>query len=478
MAVFLELIDMDKEWENVKDRDILINDLEIIYEEDKTRFEILIYSTINDKTLASVPRCSWGCTTGAVSVGTTCIKCGTVVRELVNDFKPDVWIERPLDAPPFMLPYVYIVLSQIKLHGISLLEFLLNKNYTPTIRNTQEKYYQLLDYLVPLENRNYTWLTNNFFVFFHQLMERLKVLEGKRKTKHEELDAFYQNFVLNNADKIFVEHLPIINKALLSREKSSKGIYVLQETPDLVDAILQIINIEPTFSTAKIAKRVQLFIENSSVFYYNFMKNMIDTKGGISRKNRCGARMPFSFRTVVSSITEPHNYLEIHMPWFAAVETFRPIIVNRLKRQGYQPREIERIIVKAFYEYNPIIDVIFQEMIDSSPDLGIPILSNRNPTIGSGSIMKLYCTKVKTDVTDVTTSISIQIVTPPNCDFDGDELNFYFLPDLYTSSLMNTLRPERNIMDTYMPFEIAGSFTIPKPVNAVMNTFLAVHDHD
>jgi len=471
MGIFFDLVDLEAEYQRMKDDVILINKLDIVYESDKELLERLIYTSSDDKVIPTVPKCGCGFTTGRIMLGILCSRCNTEVKDITDSINTELWVERPDRGPKFILPYVYIVLSKLSLGSINLLDFMFNKNYVPTLRKDQQVFYNILTDILAPEQRNYRYISNNFNAFFSELVSRLRNIKN-RKVFFSSIETFYEEFVLKRGHLLFVDHLPIVSRRLLSREKSSKGIYILDETPNMVDAILQLVNIEDTFSEQEIDRRVHMFIENSAMFFYNFTKNMIDGKGGISRKNRCGTRMPFSFRTVVSSITRPHHYLEIHIPWFAAVEVYRPMLFNKLYRQGYGPREIEDIVRTAYYNYSDTINDIFVELIENSPEMGIPILSNRNPSIRAGSIFKLYNTMVKTDLTDTTTSISIQIVTPPNCDFDGDELNFALLVDQYTSKLMEPMKPHYNIMDTFKPNELHGSFTIPKPVCGAMNTFL------
>ena len=50
------------------------------------------------------------------------------------------------------------------------------------------------------------------------------------------------------------------------------------------------------------------------------------------------------------------------------------------------------------------------------------MIENRNPSLRMGSMKALLLTKVKTDPTDITTSISVMILSSSNTDFDGHEL--------------------------------------------------------
>ena len=59
---------------------------------------------------------------------------------------------------------------------------------------------------------------------------------------------------------------------------------------------------------------------------------------------------------------------------------------------------------------------VVQELIDETPDKGIYVLLNRNPTLLSGSIIRLKITKFKTNPSDNTIGLSILAVKSLNCD--------------------------------------------------------------
>lgn len=472
MAIYFDIVDMMSEYKKVKNTAIIINDLDITLSEDMEKFNRLVFTNTGDAPIQIVPQCRCGYSTGAVLIGNyTCPKCDTPVRRFAESIRNEVWIRRPEGGPGFMLPYAYIVFSRISLKGINLQEFMLNKTYSKTIRKEQEIYWNILNDILPPEYRNYSYFYYNFIEIMKEIKKRLDSLRAGLSGQ-DDFRVFYKNFVEERSDILFTDYLPVVSNLLLTKERSAKGIYVMRETPDYVNALLQICGIDDSYTEAEIAKRVKNYMDGCAVYFYNFTKTMIDTKEGISRKNRSGARMPFSFRAVVSSIPGKHHSQELHMPWKLAIEVFRPILINRLSKLGHSPREIENKLMDAYFNYDMDIDNIFQQLIDESKYPGIPALVNRNPSIWAGSLFLLYITKIKKDIDDVTQSISILTTTPPNCDFDGDELNVYIMPDNYTTELLKIFEPHNVIPDNFMPREVHRSFTIPKPSCGVFNTLL------
>ena len=472
MAIFYDLIDMEEEYRKVKDEAIILNDLDMTLESDRETFNRIIYTVTDDKPISMVPTCKCGHTAGAILINKVrCSKCGEFVQDFATQIQSKVWIRRPVNGPGFMLPYVYIVLSELKLKNIKLLEFMLDPNYDRAIRREQTVYWNILNDVLSPEQRNYNYFYHNFIRVMHEIMERLNRLRPGLSGQ-EDFRMFYQKYIVERGHLLFTNYLPVVSNMLLTKEKSSKGIYIMAETPDLVNALLEVINIPPSASTYEASKRVMASMEGARRFFERFIRSMVDTKGGISRKNRNGTRMPFSFRCVVSSISGPHDARELHIPWTIGLELYRPMIISKLKRKGYSIRQIDDTFRNAFYNYSTEIDNIFQEIISESKHIGPPVLVNRNPSIWAGSIFLLYNTKVKTDLTDTTMSISIQIVAPPNCDFDGDELNAYLLPDEYTYQLLRPFEPHNVVPDDTAPKEVHPSFTIPKPVCGSINSFL------
>ena len=55
---------------------------------------------------------------------------------------------------------------------------------------------------------------------------------------------------------------------------------------------------------------------------------------------------------------------------------------------------------------------------------GIPVLINRNPTIGYGSILQMFCV----GATDTyTMGMPLQVLKPLGADFDGDTMNILYI---------------------------------------------------
>jgi hypothetical protein len=175
---------------------------------------------------------------------------------------------------------------------------------------------------------------------------------------------------------------------------------------------------------------------------------------------------------VISSITEPHEYDEIHIPWGIATSVLRIHVLNKLLKRGYDVnRAIEFINVHA-QKYNKELDDVFKELIAESPNRGIETISQRNPSLERGSVQLTRITKVKTDPNIPTVSISILIVKGLNADFDGDAINFSLAIDNYVADAYKNLEPHKSVFSLDEPFKVSSNLSMPKPVISTISNFI------
>ena len=117
---------------------------------------------------------------------------------------------------------------------------------------------------------------------------------------------------------------------------------------------------------------------------------------------------------MISSITRPHRYDEMEIPWGIGLSVFRIHLYNKLERHGYTPGEAVELLNMHAYKYHPLLDALLQQLIREAPDGRIPCVLQRNPSLARASSQALYIVKVKTDPNDPTIGMSILIVKGPN----------------------------------------------------------------
>ena len=157
-------------------------------------------------------------------------------------------------------------------------------------------------------------------------------------------------------------------------------------------------------------------IDAYSNFSESYAKKHIAKKTGLARKHLMAARVNFSGRGVITSITKPHVYDEMHVPWSMAVGLLRYHILNKLEKKKIAVGMAGLAFINRYtHEYNEQLNEIFKELIEESrsydPDTdtwstGIPVLFLRNPSLTKSSIQKMRITIAKPDTSDPTISFS------------------------------------------------------------------------
>lgn len=115
------------------------------------------------------------------------------------------------------------------------------------------------------------------------------------------------------------------------------------------------------------------------------------------------------------------------MPYKTFLELYKFPLLNIASRaEGITFNEANKLYNESTTKFNPKMYRYMQELLNKSKG-GVNIILNRNPTINIGSMMLLKIGEVKSDINDLTLSISNNILSSLNADFDGDVLNIIAL---------------------------------------------------
>lgn len=479
MGVRLSLINFNELFYQHQTRDPkVINDIAESSEKDRAEFNRLIYTTYSGDLLSNLPSCECGEIVGGYNVGVVCKSCGTDVRSHVErDLEPIVWIRRPAGPDGTMEtgvkalinPIVWMMLKKkFTRSGYEIIRWICDTNYAPPVRKPQVVY--------RLEEMKIPRGLNNFVEHFDSIMATLMDLKEYRKSEeHQEL----MRAINQQRDCVFSDYLPLPNRALLVIEESNVGTYVDPIITGAVDAIRMMAGIDSSLTSHTLRvkeNRTVKTISQLAEFYEGLYKTTLAKKQGIFRKHVFGSRSHFSFRAVISSLTDQHDYEEIHIPWGIGLSVFRIHLMNKLMRRGYTPNEGIAFLNAHASVYHPELDQLFQELIAECPYRGIPTIMQRNPSLERGSAQLVYITQVKSVVEIPTVSISILDVKGLNADFDGDQLNFTPCLDSYTTEELRALAPHKSTFGLDAPRKVSGNLAQPKPVVSTSANF--VHDTD
>jgi hypothetical protein len=467
MPVIQQLINFDRMIAQLQESPVIINDMSNVSEEEKASVRALITTRYSSDMLSIMPSCECGETRGEYAIGTLCNSCHKPVKSVVSeDIEPIVWFRAPHGVAKLMSPIIWIMLDKrFKKSGFSVMQWLTDTTYKAKVKQPR-----VIDQLNELGIRGgYNYFVENFDRIMDVLfgIKDFQLKRGKRDYLRELLQL--------NRDSIFSNYLPLPNKALLVIEKTNVGIYVDMTIIDAIDAIETVVSIDNPMTEHSIRtkeNRTAKTIAKLSSFYEEFTKTNLSSKAGVFRKHMFGSRTHFSFRAVITSLTDAHQYDEIHVPWGVGVAAFRPHLINRLLRRGYDHNQAIGFLYAHVEKYHPTIDEIFHEFIAESRDKGLPCILQRNPSLLQGSAQLVRITKFKPDPTDHTVAISILIVRSMNADFDGDALNLSIAIDNEMADHWKALAPHRNVFVLNEPRKISDNIAIPKPVVSTMANWI------
>ncbi len=352
--------------------------------------------------MSNLPRCACGGLKGQYNLGVM-HDCGTqVAYQMEQDIEPVLWMAAPKSVSAMINPHMFIILSEFfTASGFSVIHFLTDTTYR--VNNNQSA---LIDTILNTGiKRGYNYFCDNFDFIFDTLLKVKNFTGGKRAQRGQEL----RTFINSNRDKLFTGYLPVPNKALLIVENTVVGKYVDFTIINAIDAIRMILSIDTKENMMQHVRenRTAKALAALSSFYKDYYKENLSSKEGTYRHNVFGSLSHFSFRAVISSITKRHKYDEIYIPWAVGITVLQVHLMNKLLKRGYTTNESFALLNEYAQRYHPVLDELFKELIDESPDKGIPCTSQRNPSLKRSSAQAVRITQVKTDVNDITVSLSI-----------------------------------------------------------------------
>lgn len=470
MGTYAQLVDFDKLYRERSGGDaVIINDVPSLSEDDTKKLESLIFTRFSGDLLSNVPSCECGEVNGEYNMNVRCVHCGTVVKPIFDqDLEPITWLRAPRGVRALINPLIWTMLKNRFKSGFgkfNIIQWLCDTTYAPTAVAPKKLYMveQIMIKGKPI-GRGLNYFIDNFDDIMQELFEH--PLFRKNRGKGDNL----RRLLKVERDKIFCQYLPIPHRSLLVLEQNDLGWFVDTITTGAMDAVHILAGIDTDsnmFQTYVKENRTVKSINQLSEYFELTYRDTMAGKEGTFRKHVVASRSHFSFRAVVSSLTNAHNYKEIHIPWGVATSVLREHLKNKLLKLDYTPNEAVKFIDEHAEHYNPFLDSLFKELIAEAPSgIGISCTLNRNPSLGRGSIQHVYISHVKTDVHDPTVSLSILIVKALNCDFDGDALQFTLAVDQVIEEKLATLAPHMSVFGIESVRAMSNSASLSKPLVA------------
>lgn len=447
MAISLQIANLEEVFHKSTTDPIIVNNFDVSLEEEKKRLNRLIYTRYEGNTLELVPSCACGHTKTEFYINMTCEVCGTTVMSVTErPVESVLWLMPPKGVETFFNPQVWFILSDALTYGgINLLEWLCNPNMAMPAQ-------------VPEEARRLRGLglERGINVVYQRWDEYVQILfKHKLWGKTQAKQYIMLDFIQQNRRAIFTRYLPVPSKLTFVTEQRGRRTSFDTSMTDAIEAVRTISAVEfsqvPQSLKTRQARAVDAIVQMSR-YHQEFFENNVGGKPGLARKHVFGGRLHYSFRGVISSLSDNHHYAELHMPWSMSVMVYQTHLEAKMMQRGMSPQEMITHLREHTLQYSPLLDELFTELIAESPYTlgqidptgrspdrpGLPVLFNRNPTLVRGSIQHLLVTKIKSgtpehrDISDNTISMSVLSLKAPNADFDGR-----MLPSLNLSNCWN-----------------------------------------
>lgn len=375
--------------------------------------------------------CNCGEITGEFNKGVHCVKpnCNSVVDYKGLSIDREGWIDLvyPLIHPLF---FRYIR----KVIGVTALEKIIH--YKADIK--VEGHLTEPELVYPYTGIGIEAFIANFEQILGEFVTKKNTVGG---------DAAY-HFLMENVEKVFINYFPVINSKLrpaivINGEFSFDAINSLYNSIILNSNLLRGLT-----SPERIPLNIlSLSYKNQTLIntVYENIISSISNKEGYIRSTLFGNRLNFTSRSVITPLSGDFNIDDAVIPYIAAVELFKPQIIRKLaKLKNITFVKADALWFKATLEFDSMVYKIMKELIKKD---NVNLLINRNPTISLGSILFLRIRDIKTDLSDLTTSIHNLILKPLAADYDGDVLNFILVFSDRFTQMFDKFRPHNILVD-------------------------------
>jgi hypothetical protein len=470
-GIYLLTEDYMKMFRSLSQPPIIVNDFDVSNEAEREKLNQLIYTRYDGDTLSNIPRCDCGVTQGGDEVNTRCPECHQLCLPVTEKpLESVLWLMAPDEIPGFINPQVWRIMSKhLTYSGFNILEYLTNPFYRPSCKTPP--------IVAKVDSMQLPMGLKGFHDHYDAIIDALyknRIFSGRVSQR----DKVYR--YLQMVRKVtFTKYLPFPSKLAFITEHNNDKIHADHKMAPALDAIWTIASMysggeEPSLrmKESRCIRSITKLID----YYREFEIYTASKKPGIFRKLIYGARPHWTYRAVISSQHRPHKYDELELPWSLSTLLFKSHLANKLLKRKFTPNEIIALLYENTLRRHVLIESLFQELIDEAPGGGIPTTLGRNPTLKRGSIERFKITKIKTDPTINTISLSVLCLRAKNADFDGDALNGQLALDHKTSDALSRMDPHLGVMDLNRPFTVSRNIALPAPTLSTIGAWILEGD--
>lgn len=487
-GLYLKLVDLNAEVKNLKRPPIIINDVVKGVPTAET-VEILNELTrihYNGDTLDIMPTCGCGELSGKFNEGQRCTNpnCSDpeVKRVLDNDYTSQVWFKNPVAGGKFINPIFWVRFNaNFSSKEFDIMRYITDARYRPVVA-PNSRYDSLSKYMDrELGDRSLSYFTRDFATFKDTMLKLLtpevaRILSPGKQIREQRLEQMEEFKALLDMEGsiVLTKYLPYPSKWAMVTEQSGGNTFTDPTMLCAIDAAKTMASVENSIRPlSKFALNTKLVAVQSrmSQFYAEFIQHTLSGKPGLIRRQLGSTRTPWSGRVVIIPLTGAHEFDEVHVPWTWAIGMLRNHIEGvLLNKHRMTPKAISAFIDRCLCNYDDLMAEILQGFIDDSPWGGILMAVLRNPTLEFLSNQCLRITKVISDPHVYAMRISNLIISEPNADFDGDQLQCKLMLDWVDYNNYRHLIPSNGFISRYVPNEVNSTIKLhPEAISLINN---------
>lgn len=415
---------------------IYLDSFDFRLEEDREALVELTRMEFEGNTFDNIAKCSESCGhlrgNYLINSGRVCTECGNEVSQFINRGDDTIlWIRKPEGVKAFI--------------NIGVYSAFFNKVTLGTPRVEVPKYFLDSKYRRDCKKDS---RYNRSLLIIRTMMSELGIKEPNLNTFYENCDAIldwiftgngrsafsrsvreineYIEFWKKYRDVAFCNYIKAPYRYMNVLEKSGREIYsydyqttTAQIYYSLGDCLKS--NELHKLTAKELDKNVNIVGRNlvALAAQYRVNNNLaLFGKVGLNRKHVCSGSLPFTGRSVITSVAGIFSSDELIVPWRICLSALEIHITSYLYRKGYTPYEVNEKILNAAYAIDPEIDEYFKWVEDNNKVL---VQTGRNPSIEYLSL-KTFKLRANRCLDDESIKISILAIGEQNADFDGENI--------------------------------------------------------
>lgn len=490
-AKVLRIISLEEAVKRNSIRPEIINHIDANTEQEQEALKKKLVTVYDSQDVfLDVPQCECGGLTGGHYVdcngnGTVCPTCHTEVTNPTDrKIESSLFFAAPEGIKRLITPLAWIILSEQMIakgrRDFNFLSYILNPSYRDPEDNAKA-----MAFVDAFKASGIERGINSFFDNYELILDICYHL-SKSADKDDWLEC-----CITFKNEFFTKILLIPSKIAFAIEKTSLGTYYDNSMNSCIDAVFTATSLEnlggydnaPRNIRRQINTHLAKILEGFGTYAQVLWVENLQKKNAWLRKAIYGCRMNLSFRTIVTSRHEPHDYRKIKMPYAIMLNVYQPLVYSKLiYERGYNMKQATKIIETGFSPINPLLWELLEELINETPPeepsfamegheryqnllktqpkrigRGLETTNTRYPTLDRLSTQLYYIDAI----TEHTTEVPLQTVIGPNMDFDGDMTQgtvTYGMPGF------NFLQPHYGLHSTMKPFQIRHIASLPDTI--------------